>query len=396
MPEPASGTRTEPRAGISLLRIAGMEIRLDYSWFLIFLLILVSLSAGYFPGRHPGQPTAAYWIAGLAATLLFFLSILAHELSHAFVARWSGIRVPAITLFLFGGVSHMEGEARRPSIELRVAIVGPLTSFALAALFWAAGRALPADLPPLVGSVVTYLAWINAAVGVFNLLPGFPLDGGRVLRALAWWKTGSLRRATRIAADVGKGLAIGLMILGALQIFSGVLLGGLWLVFIGMFLRTLAESSYQNLVLVQMLEELRVSDVAIRDVSTVPPELTIQELIDDYLLRYGYRGYPVVEGGRPLGLISVTDLRDLPPDERRATKVRERMRPLDDSFRVTPDLPLIEALHRLRRAPDGRLLVMRGDELLGMLTKGGLARFIEIRNVLEDESGTPAQPSVGS
>lgn len=371
------------RRGISLLRIGGIRIRLDYSWFMIFLLILVSLSAGYFPGRYPDESAAAYWSAGAAATLLFFLSILAHELSHAIVARLSGIRVPAITLFLFGGVSHMEEEARSPASEFRVAIVGPFTSFALAAVFWAAHRLLASELPALAAGVVHYLAWINAALGVFNLLPGFPLDGGRVLRALAWWRTGSLRRATRVAADVGKGLAIGLMMLGGLQIFAGALLGGLWLIFIGMFLRTMAESSYQNLVLVQTLEDVRVGDVATLDLVTVPPELTIGELVDDYLLDHGHRAYPVVENGPPVGLISVKELRDLPADKRSVTTVRERMQPVEDSMRVAPDLPLTEALKRLGSVPGGRLLVMRNGELVGMLTRSGLARFVEIRNVLD-------------
>lgn len=379
------GARRISRRGISLVTIAGIDVRLDYSWFLIFLLILVSLSAGYFPGRHPDQSTASYWIAGASATLLFFLSILAHELSHALVARLQGIRVPAITLFLFGGVSHMEREATRPASEFRVAVVGPLTSMLLAGVFWATGRALPPDTPPLAAGVVTYLAWINGALAVFNLLPGFPLDGGRVLRAVAWWRTGSLRRATRIAADAGKGLAVGLMLLGGLQIFAGALLGGLWLIFIGMFLRTMAEAGYQNLVLARTLEDANTGDVAIPEPVTVRPGLSIRELIDDYLLEHGYRAYPVVEDGRPLGLISVDDLKNLPAEKRASTTVRERMRPLDDALRVSPGLPLSDAMRKLGAAPGNRLLVLRDGALAGMLTKSGLARFIEIHDVLDAE-----------
>jgi Zn-dependent protease len=384
--ESAEAARRVARRGLPLFTVAGIEIRLDYSWFLIFVLILVSLSAGYLPGEHPGQAKLHYWIAGAAATLLFFLSILAHELSHALVARLLGIRVPAITLFLFGGVSHMEQEATRPATEFRVAVVGPLSSLALAGLFWGVARALPAGVPPLVAAVVTYLAWINTALAVFNLLPGYPLDGGRILRAVAWWRTGSLRRATRVAADAGKGLAVGLMLLGAVQIFQGALLGGLWLVFIGMFLRTMAEASYQSLVIAQTLEDVRTSQVAIADPVTVGPDLSIRQLVDDYLLAHGYRAYPVMEAGRPLGLISVEDLKDLPPEKRDETTVRERMRALDDALRVPSDLPLAEALVRLASAPGGRLLVMRGDELVGMLTKSGIARAIEIRRALETDA----------
>lgn len=370
--------------GISLFSIGGIDVRLDYSWFLIFLLILVSLSAGYFPRVAEGQSMAAYWAAGALATLLFFLSILAHEFSHAVVATRSGIRVPAITLFLFGGVSHMEQEAAKPSTEFRVAAVGPLTSFALALVFWGVAVALPDESPPLLSAVVSYLAWINGALGVFNLLPGFPLDGGRVLRAVVWWRTGSLRRATRAAADVGKGLAVGLMVLGGLQIFSGALLGGMWLVFIGMFLRSTAEASYQNLVLVQTLEDVRAGDVAIPDPVTVSPDLTIRALVDDYLLEHGYRAYPVVEAGRVVGLISVYDLKEVSPEKRATTTVGERMRPVDDAHRVSPDLPLTKALQKLAGTPSGRLLVMRGDELVGLLTKSALSRFVEIRQLLEE------------
>jgi CBS domain-containing protein len=244
---------------------------------------------------------------------------------------------------------------------------------------------LPSDVPVLAGAVVRYLAWINAALGVFNLLPGYPLDGGRVLRAVVWRVTGSLRRATRVASDAGKGLALGLMLLGGLQIFGGALVGGLWMILIGMFLRSLAEAGYQNLVIVQALEDVRVEEVAVSDPVTVGPDLPIGGLVDDYLLEHGYRGYPVVEGGRVLGLVSIEDLRGLPPDKRAATTVRERMHPLDDDLRVAPDAPLREALRRLGRAPGGRLLVMRGDALVGLLTKGGLARFVEIRRLLDEQ-----------
>jgi Zn-dependent protease/CBS domain-containing protein len=370
---------------MTLFRVRGIEVRLDYSWFLIFALILASLSAGYFPNEHPDQSTSAYWVAGAAATLLFFLSILAHELSHAAMARRAGLRVPAITLFLFGGVSQIEEDAHDPGTELRVAAIGPLTSFALAAVFWGVAAVLPDGFPVLGGAVVTYLAWINAALGVFNLLPGYPLDGGRVLRAVVWRATGSLRRATRMASDAGQGLALGLMLLGGLQIFSGGLVGGLWLILIGMFLRSLARAGYRNLVVTQVLEDVETGEVAIADPITVDPGLSIADFVDDYLLEYGYRGYPVVEAGRVRGMISVDEVRGLPPEKRGTTPVRERMHALDDSLRVAPDVPLRRALKRLEGAPGGRLLVMRGDQLVGLLTKGGLARFVEIRNLLEED-----------
>lgn len=378
----ASRTGVFGRSGLPLARIAGIDVRVDYSWFFIFLLILVSLAVGYFPNQYPGAGTTSYWIAGAVAALLLFVSILAHEFSHALMARHRGIRVPTITLFLFGGVSHMEEESESPATELRVAAVGPFASFGLAALFWAAHAALPPSTPDLFAAVVRYLGWINLALGIFNLLPGLPLDGGRVLRAAVWWKTGSVRRGTRVAADAGKGLAWGLMILGGLQIFAGALLGGLWLVLIGMFLRGTAEASYQNLVVRQALEALVVSDVAVRDLETVDARTSVADLIEDHVLRHGFRAFPVTEEGRVQGLVSVTDLAGIAPEDRASTSVKERMKPLDDSLRIAPDVPLTEALTALSRAPGGRLLVMRDGDLEGMLSRSGLARWIEIRDVL--------------
>jgi len=386
MPETSRERPATPARGLSLLSLRGTEIRIDSSWLLIFALIWASLSAGYLPRVAPEQSTAAYALAGLVGTLLFFVSILVHELSHTVMARRAGIAVPAITLFLFGGVSQMEEDANDPASELRIAAVGPLTSFVLAALFWGAGRALPASAPALLASGVEYLAFINFALGAFNLLPGFPLDGGRVLRAVVWWRTGSLRRGTRRAADAGKGLAVGLMVLGGLQIvLTGALIGGLWLVLVGMFLRGMAEAGYQNLVLLQTLEDATVIDVATTDLVTVSPDRTIHELVDDYLLPHGHRAYPVVEGGRVRGLIALDDLKDLPAEKRSEVRVRDRMTPADASARVAPDVPLNEAFRKLSQAPGGRLLVMRGEELVGLLTKGGLARFVEIRGVLAEQ-----------
>lgn len=370
------------RSTLPLVRIAGIDVRIDYSWFFIFLLILVSLAVGYFPQEYPEARTASYWIAGAVAALLLFASILAHEFSHALMARRRGIQVPAITLFLFGGVSHMEDDSESPSTELRVAAVGPFASFGLAVVFWGLHAALPSGTPELFAAVVRYLGWINLALGVFNLLPGLPLDGGRVLRAAVWWKTGSLRRGTRVAADAGKGLAWGLMILGGLQIFGGALLGGVWLILIGMFLRGTAEASYQNLVMRQALEELSVADVAVRELDTVESDTSVESLIEDHVLKHGFRAFPVLKGGRVQGLVSVTDLADVAPEARARTRVEECMKPLDDALRVSPDLPLTEALSALAGAPGGRLLVMRDGELEGMLSRSGLARWIEIRDVL--------------
>jgi Zn-dependent protease len=380
---PESRAEPVPERGIHLFTISGIRIIIDYSWFVIFLLVLVSLATGYLPQEVPGASASAYWAAGMVATLAFFLSILFHELAHSLVAMGSGIRIPSITLFLFGGVSRLSEEAKDPRTELKIAAVGPFSSFALALLFWAARQRLGGLVHPLAAAVVEYLSFINLALGIFNLIPGFPLDGGRVLRAILWWRTGSLDRATRLVSDLGKTFAVTLMFLGAVLIFRGALLSGVWLIFIGMFLRGAAASGYEQLPLVRALQSVKVGDVMIQDPLTVSPDLTLSDLVNRCFLRYGYRGFPVEEGGKAVGLISVSDLAGLPESELGARRVRAVMRSLDASQVISREAPLMEALERLSPPGVGRLLILEGGRVSGMITKTGLLRLLEIRRILK-------------
>ncbi len=372
-----------PERGIHLFTIAGIRIIIDYSWFVIFVLVAVSLSTGYLPQESPNASASAYWVAGLLATIAFFLSLLLHELAHSLVALRSGIEIPSITLFLFGGVSRLSEEAKDPGTELKIAIVGPFTSFALALLFWLAGGRLEGVIHPLAQAVVEYLSFINLALGIFNLIPGFPLDGGRVLRAIVWWRTGSLDRATRLVSDLGKSFAMALIFLGALLVFRGALLGGIWLIFIGMFLRGAAASGYEQHTLKHVLQSVKVGEVMIRAPVTVSPDLTLSELVNRYFLRFGYRGFPVEEDGRAVGLISVADLAGLPESDLAVRKVRDAMRPLDASHVISTDASLLEALERMSPLTVGRLLVLEDGRISGMITKTGLQRLLEIRRVLK-------------
>jgi Zn-dependent protease/CBS domain-containing protein len=367
--------------GISLFKIAGIQIVIDYSWFIIFALIVWSLSAGYFPSRYPEAAAATYWGAGLLAALLFFLSIIIHELSHSLVAVASGIEIPSITLFIFGGVSRLSEEAKDPATELKIAIVGPLSSFALAVVFWLVTR-VTAGQPQLITEVFRYLAIINLALGVFNLMPGFPMDGGRVLRAFIWWRGGSLTRATRIASDVGKSFAVVLMILGGVQIFAGALIGGVWLLFIGMFLRGVAQSGYQELVMRQSLEGVRVDEVMIEDVVSVPPDLSLRHLVDDFFLVHGYRGFPVVRDGRPIGVVRIEDVKGVPKEDFDRETVESVMVPMSEAYRIAPDAPLTDALKQMGKNGVGRLIVISHEEMKGMITKLGLQRLVEVRQIL--------------
>jgi Zn-dependent protease/CBS domain-containing protein len=380
---PESRSARVPERGIHLFTVSGIRIIIDYSWFVIFLLVAVSLSTGYLPQEVPGASASAYWTAGMVATLSFFLSILIHELAHSLVAMAAGIQIPSITLFLFGGVSRLSEEAKDPRTELKIAVVGPFSSFALALLFWVARERLGGLVHPLAEAVVEYLSLINLALGIFNLIPGLPLDGGRVLRAIVWWRTGSIDRATRLVSDLGKTFAVTLMFLGAILIFRGALLSGVWLIFIGMFLRGAAASEYEQLSLTRALQSVRVGDVMIQDPLTVPPDLTLSDLVNRYFLRYGYRGFPVEEAGKAVGLISVTDLAGLPESELRARSVRAAMRPLDASHVISREAPLMEALERVSPPGVGRLLVLEGDRITGMITKTGLLRLLEIRQILK-------------
>jgi Zn-dependent protease/CBS domain-containing protein len=376
-------TRANPASGgITLFRVAGIRISLDISWFIIFALVLLALSAGYFPRNFPGQEPQTYWIAGFVATLLFFASVLIHELSHSLVAIRAGLEIPEITLFIFGGVSRLSQEPKDPVTELRIALVGPLSSFVLAAVFWVLKTILRGFEPSLIVAVLGYLAWINLALGVFNLIPGFPLDGGRVFRAIWWWKTGSLTRATKIASDIGKGFAVALMVLGGLQIFGGALISGLWLVFIGMFLRGMSVRGYEEVVIRQALEGVHVEEVMVRDVVSVPPNLTVAALVHDYILKYAYRGFPVVENGRVLGVVSIAAVKDVPPEEQPSTRVEEIMVPTSEAMLIGAKASLAEALVRMSRDGEERLLVASQGRLQGMVTKTGLLRFVQIKQIL--------------
>jgi Zn-dependent protease/predicted transcriptional regulator len=380
----------DERGGVPLFRVGGTLVRIDLSWLLIFLLVLWSLSAGYLPNELPGQARRAYWLAGLVSTLLFFGSVLLHELSHTIVARKNGIRVPSITLFVFGGAAEAADEPATPQAELRIAIVGPLTSFALAAGFWLVAGLAAGELPPLVVVVLRYLAGINLALGVFNLLPGLPLDGGRVLRALTWRWTGSRERASWVASRAGQGLGVGLAVLGAYNFFTGNLVGGVWLVLIGLFLRGVAQASYQGAVTRQALDGVRVSDVMARDVVAVPADLSVQELIDDYLIPTGHRSFPVVEGERVLGLVSLDSIRGVPPAERARVRVAERLERAGEAPRIAPDATLSAAIAAMHESGARRLLVADpAGHVVGFLTGTGLARFLEMQQALAPRAAEP-------
>jgi ribosomal protein L24 len=291
---------------VRLFTVAGIEVGIHASWLIIFLLVTWTLAVGYFPEVIPGIEPATAWVLGVLASLLLFVSVLIHELAHSFMAKARGLDARSITLFLFGGVSNLGGEAKQPSVEFQVAIVGPLTSFALAGVAYllmglTAGEAR-------LEAVFAYLTVINILLGAFNLVPGFPLDGGRVFRAIAWTVTGSLRRGTEIATAVGRVVGYGFMLLGIFLILSGEFLQGIWIAAIGWFLQSAAGASMQQVAFEQRLRNVRVGEVVRRDTTAASPNDSVAEVISGYLLRGNRRAVPVVRDGSVIGIITTGDI----------------------------------------------------------------------------------------
>jgi len=370
--------------GFSLGRWFGLEIRIDYSWIVIFTLVLWSFTAGVFPLRVPGLSLLTYFVMGLSGTLLFFLSVLLHEISHSLVAESKGIPVDGITLFVFGGMAHTRSEFEKPGDEFLIAAAGPLASFAIAGVLGLAAWAGPSiGAGRAVVAVLGYLAFLNLILAIFNLLPGFPLDGGRLLRAAVWKVTGDLTRATRIASRSGRLLAYLLMGLGLAQIFAGGVVGGIWMIFIGWFVRSAAESSYLQQVLRSRLSGIAVRDVMTPDVQAVPAELTLREFVERYVFRGRNESFPVIHGLTPVGMVAFRQVERVPRQEWAHRTVAQTMAPLRDETIVTPDTGMLEAIEKLQQSAAGQLLVVEDGALVGLITSGDVSRWIRRAGLLE-------------
>ena len=384
--------------GLRLGRIAGIEIFADWSVLVIFALISFSLGAGVFPSWHPGWSGALSWATALGAALLFFASLLAHELSHAIVARAGGMRVRRITLFLFGGMAHLESEPRNWRVELAMAAVGPLTSLVLGVAFLllaglAAGgleidpedpRAALAAISPLA-TLLFWLGPVNLMLAVFNLVPGFPLDGGRVLRAVLWGATGDLRAATRWASLGGRLFAGLLMATGLLMLFGLVVpvlgggpVGGLWLMLIGWFLNSAAVTSYRQLILRQTLGQVPVARIMQTRLVRVPPELPVRRLAEEHMMQSGQRVLPVEHDGRFLGLVSLTDLQKSERGAWDRMTAAEIMTPLARLACTGPADDAGEALAQLARRDVNQLPVLDEGRLVGLLRREDVLKWLAL------------------
>lgn len=385
------------RNSVRLFTLGGIEIGIHVSWLLIFALVTWSLATGFFPQLYQeisgGEQleTATAWTMAVIASLLLFASVLIHELAHSFVARARGLPARSITLFLFGGVSNLSAESKSPGTEFLIAIAGPLTSLVLAALAFLGSVAVN---EPLVEAVLSYLAIVNALVAGFNLLPGFPLDGGRVLRSIAWKLTNSLRRGTEIAAAGGQLVGFGLIAWGLAILFlppPGDFFNGLWIAAIGWFLQNAASASLQQTIVQTRLRDVTVGDIVRRDPTAISPDTTVAELVEDHLLRRNRRAAPVAEGGRLVGIVTIGDISDVEPGERQRTRVADVMGGRDRLLTVAPDDTVNRALELFGEGDHEQLPVVDDGALIGMLTRADVIRQIQLREALDIEpsTGTP-------
>jgi Zn-dependent protease/CBS domain-containing protein len=378
------------KEGIPIGRIFGINIRLHYSWFLIFAVVTWALATNYFPVVYPEWSTTTAVITGLITSLLFFISLLAHELMHSIVAQRSGIPVKSITLFVFGGVSQITREPDQAGMEFKIAIAGPLTSVVLGVIFWAIWFLVPARFET-VSAVSFWLGWINLSLAAFNLVPGFPLDGGRVLRAIIWWRTKDLRRATRLASNFGR--LIGFILIGAgiWFIFTGYWFNGLWLALIGWFLFNSATQSYRQLVLQQSLQGYSASDIMHHDCSMIAPTTTIEKLVNEFMLPQGRRCFLVTEGGKMQGLVTLQEIKKVQRDAWATTEVSKIMQPVDQLAWVKPEEDLNTVMTMLTEKDINQIPVMEKGEVVGMVARDNLLNFINVRSSLGmTEGDTPA------
>jgi Zn-dependent protease len=368
------------RQAISLGRILGIPIGLDYSWFLIFALVTWMLAVSYYPSEFGNWPAAQYWVVGAATAIMLFVSVLLHELGHSVVAMRYKIPVRSITLFIFGGVAQIGAEPPSASAEFWIALAGPVVSFALAILFGLLQPIFVAVAPLL--ALAQYLAYINGTLAVFNLIPGFPLDGGRVFRAIVWGVTHNLRRATIIAANVGRVIAYLFILVGVWQMLNGNFGTGLWIAFIGWFLENAASAQVQQQTVHDLLADHRVTEVMSRDYATIPENATLQDLVDDHILGAGRRCLLVTQDDKTVGMLTVHNVKEVPRTAWPTTTAAQTMIPMAQVKRVEPGEELWAALEEMDRDGVNQLPVMVDGQCLGMLSREDVISYMRTRREL--------------
>lgn len=365
---------------IRIFSLFGFDVKIDISWLVLAFLITWSLAQGLFPHYFKDLSPGTYWWMGIFGALGLFFSIIFHELSHSLVARNFGLPIKGITLFIFGGVAHMEEEPSSAKAEFMMAIAGPVSSIILGIVLYAlrtAGRI--GNWPVPVTGVIGYLAIINWILAGFNLLPAFPLDGGRVLRSILWkWKQ-NIGWATRISSRIGSLFGFLLIAMGVIQFFSGNLIGGIWWFMIGLFLQNAARMSYQQLITRRALEGESVKSLMITDPVTVPPTITIKELVEDYIYKHHYKMFPVVDADKLVGCITTRQIRQVPKEEWQSKRISEIANTCSAENTIHPDTDVVKVLSLMNRTRNSRLMVIEGDRLLGIIALKDIMNFLSIK-----------------
>ena len=370
---------------IKLFKLLGFEVRVDWSWIIIAILIAWSLSKGLFPSYYKNLSPQTYWWMGIIGAAGLFLSIIAHEFSHSLVARKYGLPMKGITLFIFGGVAEMEDEPPSAKVEFMMAIAGPLCSILIALIFYgihAAGK--QAGLAQPINGVVGYLGWINAILAGFNLLPAFPLDGGRVLRSILWGVKKNLRWATYVSSRIGSGFGILLIVLGVIQVFRGNFVGGMWWFLIGMFLQGAARASYQQLLTRRALEGEPVRRFMKTDAVTVPPSISLEQLVEDYVYKYHFKMFPIVEDhDRLLGCVTTKQIKEIPRAEWGRRTVGDVASQCTAENTIEPQADAMKALSIMKQTGASRLMVVEKGRLVGIIALKDLLELLSLKVELE-------------
>jgi Zn-dependent protease len=368
---------------LKLFKLFGFAVRVDLSWLIVAFLVAWTLASGLFPSYYKALPKSTYWWMGVAGAAGLFISIVFHEFWHSLVARKYGLPISGITLFVFGGVSEMTEEPQRPGVEFAMAIAGPISSFALGCIFYLLAVAGKLYWPLPVMAVMMYLAYVNGLLGIFNLLPAFPLDGGRVLRSILWRVRGDLRWATKVATRIGSGFGAGMIFLGAIALISGNIVSGIWWFLIGLFLRNSSQMSYRQLMVRRALEGERVDRFMKRDLVVVEPTVTLDQLYEEYVYKYHYKMFPVISGGYLTGVVTLDRLKGVPRVEWSRHMVREIVDTCGDSNTIGPEADATLALEKMNRTGLSRLMVVDRGRLVGILALRDLLKFLSIKMDLE-------------
>ncbi len=378
---------------VTLFRLFGFEVKLDASWLIIAALIVWTLLE-YFPSKYKGLSVGESWCMAIAGALGLLASIIAHEFSHSLVARRYGLQINGITLFIFGGVAEMGDEPSSPKIEFLTAIAGPVASIllglALYLVYLVGGR----TLPNTILGVLSYLSWMNLALAAFNLIPAFPLDGGRVLRSALWYRKGDVRGATRTASALGSGFGMLLILFAMWQWFAGNFVGAVWYFLIGLFLRGAAQASYQQLMIRMALEGEPVRRFMNANPVSVPSHISIEELVDDYVYRYHHKMFPVLNASEKLaGCVTTNQVKAYPRDEWNRHSIQEVMQACSPENTVTPDVDAVKALSKMHNSGLSRLMVVEGDRLVGVIALKDLLGLLAAKVDLEGEDFHPYKPA---